>query len=215
MQQDLGNPDGYFVISEIISVASAGGPPVRQRNGPGDIVFNVPNSCTATFSFPLLDRLTKRTGFFEDLQEQFGGSGISASAQAQIYRPDVIAAMAAAQELQPRSALKTKGIKITGLAVKYKVLSANATALTCRIDSIVHANNAAPVVTNLLASAAKGLNSVAQANEYVTAITLPAAVTAYNIADLTDLWFEIGVQTPGGGTFQLYGIRMLAEFNYN
>jgi hypothetical protein len=128
--------------------------------------------------------------------------------------PQPVSAMAALQQITPRTGLKLKGIKPLAIAVKYKVLTGAMTALTCRADSTKYANGVANSITSVLASGANGLVNVSAATPYVTTIAIPNAV-AYQTADLTDLWFEIGVQTPGGNTFQLYGVRMLAEFNYN
>jgi hypothetical protein len=240
-QQDLGFVDGIinYALTEVVPVASAGGPATIVRNGPADLVYNVPVSTTETLSIPLFETLILRSGFPEDLQNAFGstfgsglggvpagpggaGTGIPGSAEPQ-GRPDGFilpgtpqpaSGMSALQEITPRTALKLKGIKPLALAVKYKVLSAAATALTCRLDTIKFANGVANVITNLLASGANGLNSAASATPYVTVVSIPNAVY-YQIADLTEMWFELGVQTPSGGTFQFYGVRMLAEFNYN
>lgn len=128
--------------------------------------------------------------------------------------PQPLSAMAALQGITPRTGLKLKGVKPLAIAVKYKVLTAPATALTCRLDTVRFANGQANTITNLLASAANGLTNVAAATPVVVTIPIPNAVF-YQTADLTEMWFELAVQTPGGGTFQFYGVRMLAEFNYN
>ena len=122
--------------------------------------------------------------------------------------------MATLQEITPRTGLKLKGIKPLGISVKYKVLTGAMTTLTCRIDSTKYVNNVANAITSVLASGANGLVNVAQVNPYVTAIAIPNAVF-YQVNDLTDLWFEITVTSPVGNTFQLYGVRMLVEYNFN
>lgn len=234
-----------YSVDDFIAIASAGGPATLVRNAAGDIVYNVPVSTTETFSVNLLGSVMARTGFSEDTQNVFGstfgsglggspagpgavaGTGIPGSAEPQgrpgnLFgdgfilpgAPQPASAMAALQEITPRTGLKLKGLKPLAIAVKYKVLTANATALTCRLDSTKYVNSVAPAVTNLLASGANGLTNVFQAAPYVVTVPIPNAVF-YQINDLTDLWFEVGVQTPGGGTFQLYGVRVLYEFNYN
>lgn len=156
------------------------------------------------------------------------GSGIPASAEPQGRpgsatlgdgfilpgAPQPASGMASLQQITPRTGLKLKGIKPLSLAVKYKVLTGAATALTCRLDTVKFANNTANVITNLLASGANGLVNVAQANPYVTTIQIPNAVF-YQVTDLTEMWFEVACQEPAAQTFQLYGVRMTAEFNYN
>lgn len=241
-QQDLGFNDGIinYAITEVVSIASAGGPSTLVRNGPADLVINIPNSMTGTLSIPLFETLILRSGFFEDTQNIFGstfgggiggasagpsgvpGTGIPGSAEPQ-GRPDSFilpgspqpaSAMGALQPITPRTGLKLKGIKPLAIAVKYKVVTNPATALTCRIDSVKFQNGVANTITNLLASGANGLTNVAAATPYVITIPIPNAVF-YQVADLTEMWFELGVQTPVGGTVQFYGVRMLAEFNYN
>lgn len=241
-QQDLGFNDGLinYAIADVVNIASAGGPATLVRNGPADLVINVPNSTTVTLSIPLFETLILRSGFFEDTQNIFGstfgggfggspagpsgnpGSGIPGSAEPQ-GRPDSLilpgspqpaSAMAALQAITPRTGTKLKGIKPLSLAVKYKVVTNSATALTCRLDKVTFAQGQANTITNLLASGGNGLINVAAVTPNVVVIPIPNAVN-YQIADLTELWFELGVQTPAGGTVQFYGVRMLAEFNYN
>jgi len=247
-QQDLGFTDGIvsYSTSEIMGIASAGGPTALIRNAAGDIAVNVPVSTTATLSVNLFNTVLLRTGFMEDTQNIFGstfgsglggiaagssglpGTGVPASAEPQGRpgsvalgdgfilpgSPQPVSAMAALQEITPRSGLKLKGFKPLAIAVKYKVLTGAMTALTCRVDSTKYVNGVANAITSVLASGANGLVNVSAATPYVTTVAIPNAV-AYQVADLTDLWFEIGVQSPAGNTFQLYGVRMLVEFNYN
>jgi len=163
----------------------------------------------------LLDALVTRTGFGEDLQEQFGGTGIAASAQPQIYRPDVIPAMSAAQQLQPRTALKAKGIKPLALKLRYLITGAALTTHTCRVDKTVFANNAAVSVTSVIASSANGLATATQANPYVTTINFPSSAQTYMVTDNAELWFEVTVTTAAGGAYRLYGAEFLFEYNFN
>lgn len=245
--QDMGFSDGIvnYAISDVVAIASAGGPAVLLRNGPADLVWNVPNSMTGTLSIPLFETLVLRSGFFEDTQNVFGstfgsglggfaagpagapGTGIPASAEPQ-GRPGNLfgdgfilpgspqpgSGMAALQQITPRTGLKLKGIKPLAIAVKYKVVTNPATALTCRIDTVKFQNGIANSITNILASGANGLTNVAAATPYVIVVPIPNAV-AYQVADLTEMWFELGVQTPANGTVQFYGVRMLVEYNYN
>lgn len=241
-QADLGFTDGItnFSVAEVVAVASAGGPATLVRNGPADFVYNVPNATTTVLAVNLFDTIMLRSGFFEDTQNAFGstfgsgpggfiagsggaaGLGIPGSAEPQ-GRPDNFilpgspqpaSGMSTMQELTPRTALKFKGFKPLALAVKYKVLTNPATVLTARMDKVTFANNAANVITNILASGVNGLTNVAQAAPYVITIPIPNAVV-YQIADLTELWFELAVQTPAGGTVQFYGVRLLCEYNFN
>jgi hypothetical protein len=210
-QQDAGFTDGFSV--NLFNILASNG--VLTRNGVGDVSFNVGAAVTGTFTCNLLDGELLRTGFGEDLQEQFGGAQPSGSAQPQFYRPDLIGSMNTAQQLQPRTANKTKGMKLLGVAVTYLITGAALTAHTCRLDRTIFANNVALATTNMLASGANGLATATQANPYVTAITIPAAGQIYYTADQTELWFELVATTQAGGAYRLYNIRALWEFNFS
>lgn len=189
---------------------------VVTRNSAGDISLNLAASKGPdTFSAPLLDGQLIRTGMGEDLQEQFGGSGIAGSAQVQVYRPDLIPAMSTAQQLSPRTSFMTKGIKFTGFKVHYQVSGVDLTTLNVRIDKLVGVNNVANAITAVLADGANGLAKVQRANPYVTQVNLGAAAQIYQISDMSQMWIEFTVTTPGGSTFRLYGVELLTEFNYN
>jgi hypothetical protein len=215
-QQDLGFNDGIinYSVTDIVNIASAGGPATLVRNAAGDIVINVPNSATVTLSVPLFETNILRTGYGEDLQEQFGGAGLAGSAEPQ-GRPDTFGAMSALQELTPRSGFKLKGLKTLSLAVKYKVLTNPATVLTCRVDETNFVNGIAPAVSAVIPTGVNGLTNVAAVTPYVIVIPFPVSEQIYQIDDLTDLWFELAVQTPANGTVQFYGVRLACEFNYN
>lgn len=236
-QQDLGFSDGIAMFGVDDVVASAG---TLTRNGVADFSLNLGNSANATLSFNLLNSgVLQRSGFFEDTQNIFGstyggglggypagpgsaGTGVPGSAEPQgrpdsfIYpgQPQPASAMSANQELNPRTGLKLKGVKPLSLAVVYKVITNPATTLTCRLDRLQFVAGVANAPVNLLASAANGLTNVAAATVVAPVIAIPNAVF-YQVSDLTQLWFELSVVTPAGGTFQLYGVRMLFEFNLN
>jgi hypothetical protein len=218
-QQDLGFSDGRVFIGPgditvdvVAQVTAVSG----TRNAAADWSINhVAAANTTNYAANLTNIILRRTGFGEDLQEQFGGTGIPASAQPQVYRPDVIGAMNTGQQLQPRTALKVKGIKLLSFDVIYVIGTANLVAHTCRVDQTTFVNNAAKTITSVLASAANGLATVTQANPYVTNVALAANQQVYrNLID-QQLWIEISSQTAATSVYQLYGIDCLCEFNYN
>jgi hypothetical protein len=213
-QQDLGFTDAYFFIPapDFISTGAAA---TLTKNAVGDISWNVAASLAAVFDVHVTDGQLTRTGFGEDLQENFGGTGIPASAQPQFYRPDVIGAMNTAQQLQPRTALKVKGFKPLSLKVVYLITGAALTLHTIRVDKTIYANNVANAITSVIANGANGLATATQANPYVTAIAFPAAQQVYNISDLSQLWIEIASTTQIAGAYRLYGVEFTVEFNYN
>jgi hypothetical protein len=163
----------------------------------------------------LTNALIRRTGFGEDIQEQFGGTGIPGSAQPQVYRPDVIPAMALAQQLQPRTALKLKGIKLLSMDVIYLITGAALTLHTIRADQANFVNNVALVPSVVLANGANGLATAIQANPYVTNVPLLAAQQIYRNSIDSELWIEIAVTTQAAGAYRLYGFDCLCEFNFN
>lgn len=220
-QQDLGFSDGVVLFGPrqiIPSVAATGLPPTTEtiltRNAAGDISYNQIASQAVLYDVNMGAGQLFRTGFGEDLQEQFGGAGIPASAQFQ-GRPDTIGAMAQLQEITPRTALKIKGIQINSIAVIELISGAALTAHTCRLDKTLFANNVAASITSIIASGANGLPTATQANPYVTEIPLAANQQIYRISDLSEYWLEIAATTQGGGTYRLYAVRMKVTFNFN
>lgn len=213
-QQDLGFTDGYVFVPapDYISTGAAA---TLTKNAVGDISWNVAASLAAVFDVHISDGQVTRTGFGEDLQEQFGGTGIPGSAQPQVYRPDVIPGMSTAQQIQPRTALKTKGFKPLSLKVIYLITGAALTLHTIRVDKTVYANNVANAITPVIANGANGLATAVQANPYVTTIAFPANQQVYQISDLSQLWIEIAATTQVAGAYRLYGTEMTIEFNFN
>jgi hypothetical protein len=218
-QQDLGFTDGRIFIGPgdiavdvVAQVSAVSG----TRNAAGDWSINhVAAANTTNYAFNLTNVILRRSGFGEDIQEQFGGTGIPGSAQVQVYRPDVIPSMNTAQQLQPRTALKVKGIKLLSFDVIYLITTANLVAHTCRVDQTVFVNNVAKAITSLLASGANGLQTATQANPYVTNVALAAAAQIYRTGVDTQVWVEISSQTAATSVYQLYGVDCLVEYNYN
>jgi hypothetical protein len=212
-QMDLGFTDGRLMAGPGDIVFS--GTTALTRNAAGDWSINQGVGQTVQYAVNVNTVLMRRTGFFEDLQEQFGGSVVPGSAQPQNYRPDVIGAMAAAQQLQPRTAFKIKGYKLNSFDVIYQANAADLTSINVRVDQDAVVDNVAIGPTAVLANGANGLIVTNRANRRVINVALPANQQIYrNLAD-TSLWIELAAVTPGGGTFRLYGIDLLMEFNFN
>lgn len=211
--QDLGFTDAKVFCTpsqEIIPFGTT----VLTRTAAGNINYAQAASQTVQYVVNIITLLQRRLGFSEDLQEQFGGGSIAGSAQIRDYRPDVRAGMATAQQLQPRTAFKTKGVRLISFDVFYLIGTNPLTAHTCRIDqSVFTAGQAAPTITSVLASGANGLATAASANMYVTTVT-PATQTYFTLND-AGLYLELNVQTPAGGTYTLWGFDVAFEFNYN
>lgn len=212
-QQDLGFTDARVFLGLGDLVNSANG--VLTRNAAGDWSYNQAASLAGIYAANLTNALIRRTGFGEDLQEQFGGTGIPASAQPQVYRPDVIPSMNTGQQLQPRTALKLKGLKLLSMDVVYLITGAALTLHTIRVDQSNFANNVALAPSVVLANAANGLATAVQANPYVTNVPLGAAQQIYRNSVDSELWIEVAATTQAAGAYRLYGFDCLCEFNYN
>ena len=214
--QDLGFPDGRIFLGpgDIVWDVAAQGAIARAAAGQW-AVSHPAAANTTNYAGNVTQAIARRTGFGEDLQEQFGGSGIAASAQPQPYRPDQMTSMNTAQQLQPRSAFKVKGFKLTAFDVIYSIATLALTAHTCRVDQSVYANNVAVNTTSVLASAANGLQTATQANPYVTTVTLAAAQQIYRTLADTALWIEIGVNAQATSAYTLIGIDCLVEINFD
>jgi hypothetical protein len=130
--------------------------------------------------------------------------------------PQPVSAMGALQQITPRTALKIKGFKPTALTVVYKVVTGAATSLTTSITQTIFKNGQAVATgqTTPLAASTTTLTNVVATTPYVTVIPIPNAIY-YQITPLTQLWFELAVVEPASNTFQLYGIELNCEFNFN
>jgi len=215
-QQDLGFTDARIFLGpgDIVVNTPVNAP--LTRNAAGDWSFNqITTGITTIYGVNITNAIIRRTGFGEDLQEQFGGTGIPASAQPQVYRPDVIPAMSAAQQLQPRTALKLKGLKLLSFDVVYTIGTLALTSQSIRVDQTTFVNNAAKTITAVLAAGANGLATATQANPYVTNVALAAGQQVYrNLVD-QQLWIDLTVVSPNTSVYTLYGFDCLVEFNYN
>jgi len=223
-QQDLGFTDGRVRIG-VADLAFTGATLAISRIAAGQwgIVLGTPAAQANTFAANITQAIMRRTGFFEDIQSNFGpanpnnpaASAIAGSSQIRAYRPDVIPAMNTGQQLQPRSAFKAKGFKLRSIDAIYSLGVANATAHTIRLDQTIFANNVAPATTSILASGANGLATALQANPYVTNVPLTIAPEAYVITPDTDVWVEEVITGAATTTVTFFGWDVNFDFNWN
>ncbi|SRR6266852_4021671 len=214
-QQDLGFTDGRTratpgdIVFTGATLAVA-----RVAAGQWGIVLGTPAAQANTFAVNVTQQAMRRLGFFEDLQEQFGGTGIPGSAEYQ-GRPDTIPSMATGQPITPRTAFKLKGIKLLSFDSIYQLGVANATSHTCRVDQTLFVDNVAAATSAVVASGANGLATAFRANPYVTNVALPAAQQIYrNIAD-QDIWIEDVITGAATTTVTFFGFDLLIEYNFN
>lgn len=214
-QQDLGFTDGKL-RANVPDIVFTGATLAVTRVAAGQwgIVLGTPAAQANTFAFNV-SKFIRRTGFGEDTQNQFGGTGIPASAQPQFYRPDVAPGMATLQQITPRTALKTKGYKLLSFDAIYLLGVAAATTNTCRVDQCVFVNNVAPAVTSVLASGANGLQTATQAQPYVTNVPIPVAQQTYRTLVDTDMWIEMVITGAATTTVTFYGFDVYCEYNFN
>jgi hypothetical protein len=214
-QQDLGFTDGRIFCGpgDVVAVGSTAAP-VVTRNAAGDwsLTRTSAGAETLNIAINLTQQIIRRTGFPEDLQEQFGGAGIAGSADFQ-GRPDTIPAMNLGQPITPRTAFKVKGFKMLSVDVIYRVTVAGLTTNTLRVDQTLFVNNVAPAVTAVLAPT--GIPVATQVNPYVANVPLPAAQQVYRIAPDQELWIEMTIAIPNTSKLDFYGFDSLIEFNFN
>jgi hypothetical protein len=213
--QDLGFTDGRLFAGpgDVIALGSTAAP-VVTRNAVGDWSLTRTSAGAETLNIALniTQQILRRTGFFEDLQEQFGGAGIPASAEYQ-GRPDTIPSMALGQPVTPRTAFKLKGFKLLSVDSIYRVTVAGLTTNTFRVDQTNFVNNIAPAVTAVLAPT--GIPVATQANPYVANVVLPTAQQIYRIGVDQELWIEMTVAIPNTSKLDFYGFDMSIEYNFN
>ena len=215
-EQDTPFLDGVFPVTiDDINVYAAAS--TKTRNAKGDYSLNQAAS-NATVYATSFAGLIFRTGQSPFLQEQFGtAAGVAGPTSiANTSSPDGtigVPPFTGASQLVPFVGQIPKGIKILDITLKYQVTTNPLSLHTIGLSKTVFANNVAPAVTDILANAANGLATAAQAQPYVTKVSLVSPV--FQVSDLADIWLEIDATTPVGGTYRLYGASVHVAFNYN
>ncbi len=109
-----------------------------------------------------------------------------------------------------------KGVQLTSIDVIYQPAVVALTTATVGIFAKQDKNNAAPVVTTLLAQGANGLSTaVPSTNRWVTNVPVPAAAQAYITTPDTVLSVELDITTAATGTATVYGVVFNYHFNFN
>jgi hypothetical protein len=116
--------------------------------------------------------------------------------------------------LTPVTSPRPKGLGIRAIYPIYAVAGAALTLNTIGITKTVFSNNAAPVVTNLLANAANGLATATNAQPYLTPINFASPISMLT-TKYAEYIIEWDVTTAGGGTAELFGIFIDVNFNFN
>lgn len=216
-EQKTPNTDGYFVLTSKAFDNYGAGIATKTRNAKGDYRFSVGASQACIFAAPL-ESVLFRTGMLPYIFAQFGTAASVAGPTSVANTSDPDAQIGPPPQtgivsITPQTGFVPKGIKITDITLKYVISGAALTTHTIGLSKTVFANNAAIVVTDILANAANGLATATQANPYVTKVAITSPV--FTVSDLTDLWIEVDATTQGGGSYLLYGATIHCAFNFN
>ena len=72
------------------------------------------------------------------------------------------------------------------------------------------------VLPKVRATGVNGLSTaVPSTGPFCTEVALPVAQQIYLVSDLSQYWFELSVQTAGGASCNIYGLRFKVRFNFN
>jgi hypothetical protein len=224
---DLAFNDGEVSagVGDIVNVTSAGTSAIT-RTALGNYNYAISASTTTFFAVNVTNQVLRRLGFFEDLQEQFGGLGIAASADPQLSRPDAMGSMNKAQQITPRTAFKVKGFRLLDFDTIYTVTGAPFNTLTSSVYLTQFNNNVAVAPVAIVAAGVNGLTNLVQANPYVSTLALTTAQLqainnpaggppGYLIQSDQQLWIEVAIVTGAGATGTFYGFDLGIEFNFN
>lgn len=190
LADDTPNPEGAFFIpaSDFSVISNA----TLVRNAAGDVSVNVAANNAAVITLPLNNGQMRRIKALMTGLNADGTNPISGDA------------------------VVNKGIKIVDVTVHYQIGTNPLGLHTIRIDRMAFANNVANAITAILANAANGLATAAQANPYSTKIVVAdplAGAAGYDNADNSGTYIEIAATTPAGGTYRFYGITVHCAFN--
>lgn len=208
--------DGYYNFGAQDFESYGGVATTFVRSGSGLYVQNVAASLSPIFICTLSSILFK-TGQTPFLQQQFGtAAGVAGpTSVANTNDPDSQIGpppQTGAKSITPQAGFLLKGTNISDITLKYSISGAALTAHTIGITKTVFANNVAPVVTNVLANAANGLATATQAQPYVTKIAVNSGML---VTDLSDYNIELDVSTQVAGVYQLFGVTIHVQYNYN
>jgi len=209
--------DAYVSVSpqDVLTSFAAAADGVLTRNAAGDWSINQLATKTNIYAVST-SRLICRTGLGPDLQEMFGtAAGVAGpSSVANTWAPsakDGRPPFTGATQLVPQTTFTPKGLNLVSIAFVYRILTANLTAHTCRVDKVVYANGVAIAITSVLASGANGLATAFTANPYVTVVTI---APGFLITSNSEIIVEQSVQTATG-TFQWEAMMLRFQYNYN
>lgn len=217
---DLPYGDGN-IIFEASDMLVTGGAATATRVSKGELSWRFGATQTGVIMIPLGSVLF-RSGLQDGLQEQFG-TGAGTGAQGLPAPPATFTTPASvsgrppftgATQLTPPTS-RPKGILIKSVTLRYAISGAALTQNNFGIAKTVWANNAAPVVTDLLTNAQNGLLLATQAQPYVTTIALPAGSQVFQTTVEQTIMMEWDPTTQGGGQLDVFSVRVAVSYNFN
>lgn len=219
-EQKLPNTDGFIPIGASDFASLGAGASTLTRNAKGDVSFNMAASLVGVWETSLTG-LIYRTGQTPFLQEQFGtAAGVAGptsvantgSPDSQIGPPPQTGMLS----ITPQTGMVPKGVKIMDITLHYFIGTNPLSLHTIGLSQTVKPSPGTPaalVVTDILANAANGLATAANANPQSTKVLIASPV--FSVTDLSELILEVDATTPVGGTYRLYGATIHLQFNYN
>ena len=204
--QDTPFPDGVIFLGPHKFAATTGAATLAST-GHGNLSLGVAASTSVVLIATLDDIIAVRTGYLDVIEEEFGNQK-RGPGDFRGYPP-----LSTANLYPTSQGYWPKGLKINNVALVYSVAGAALTAHTLGLTTTQFANNAAAVVTNIIAQAANGLATAVQANPYVTVVNV--AAPEFVVTDDTQYQLEVDVTTPAASTYDLYGAFIHTSFNFN
>ncbi len=221
--QDVSVPDLQFFIgaSEFFDTANLA---ARSSAGAGLFELNLAATQAGTF-FANLETYI-RTGVYGTTaydQEQYGtaASVPGPSLVANTNDPEAITGFPPllAANMPTLGGIQRgpvpKGTQVDSIDLIYGVYTVAATLATVGLTSTVFANNAAPVVSNLIALGANGLTTTVNTAGQVKVINVPVSTPAMTITADTELVLNFNLTAGSGGTATFYGAVVRCHYNFN
>jgi hypothetical protein len=219
-EQKLPVTDAFLPMdaSDFFSVGA--GASTLTLNAKGDVSFNMAASLAGKWICSLTG-LIFRTGQAPFLQEQFGtAAGVAGpTTVANTSDPDAgIGPPPQTGQLSiiPQTGFFPKGVKIVDITMHYQITTNPLALHTVGLSKTVKPVSGTPaalVVTDIIANAANGLATAANANPQSTKVLVASPV--FNVTDLSELIIELDATTPAGGTYRMYGATVHLQYNYN
>jgi len=219
-EQKLPVTDAFLPMdaSDFFSVGA--GASTLTLNAKGDVSFNMAASLAGKWICSVTGLLFRK-GMAPFLQEQFGTAAGVAGPTAVANTSDPDASIGPPPQtgqlnITPQTGFLPKGVKIVDVVLHYFIGTNPLAVHTAGISKTVKPTPGTPaalVVTDIVANAANGLATAANALKQSTLIAV--ASPTFNVTDLSELIIEVDATTPAGGTYQMYGGTLHVQYNYN